>query len=130
MLPLAHMGIGSKLVNTWSKELPRWALLAGTLLPDVIDKPLYYILFAITRLNGGHLGLINNSRTVGHTAMFLLALTLLAVTRRSRVLAALALGVATHLMLDKVGFDQRDGFCQCPDFTRAHACDQRRIFIG
>lgn len=102
MLPLAHMGIGSKLVNPWAQKLPKWALLAGTLLPDAIDKPLFYILLFESRWRGGNLGFINSSRTIAHTGVFLLAFTLLASVRRSRILAAMALGIATHLLLDNL----------------------------
>jgi hypothetical protein len=117
MLLLGHMGIGSKLVSPWTRQLPKWALLLGTILPDLIDKPLYYGLAWITGRHGAELGLISSTRTLGHTAMFLLAITLLAMVRRSRVLAALALGVATHLFLDNLGDTLTDYFAPYPDGT-------------
>jgi hypothetical protein len=100
MLLLAHMGIGSRLVKPWSKDLPLWGLLAGTVLPDVIDKPLYYAASLLAHEQAA--SAVSSTRTFGHTALFLIALTLVAVFRRSRWLAALALGVATHLLLDNL----------------------------
>ena len=115
MLPLAHMGIGSKLVNPWARELPKWTLLVGTVLPDMIDKPLFYILLFWTRINGESMCYLNSTRTLAHTAFFLLAITIVAVVRRSRVLAALALGVATHLFLDNLSDSLADYFM--PDIS-------------
>ncbi len=109
------MGIGSKMVGPWARELPKWAVLFGTVLPDAIDKPLYYVLLFWTRHQGESLGYINNSRTIAHTAIFLLAITLVAVVRRSRILAAIALGVATHLFLDNLGDSLVDYFM--PDIS-------------
>ncbi len=70
-----------------------WPLVAGTLLPDLIDKPLYY----------AHLStFISCTRTFGHTGLFLIGTILAAWFARSRVLAAIAVGVATHLVIDCV----------------------------
>lgn len=100
MLPFGHLGIGSKLVSPWTRELPRWGILLGTVLPDLVDKPLFY---ANSWLSPGTaLSLVTSTRTFSHTAIFLVALTALAVARRSKLAAALALGVATHLLLDNV----------------------------
>jgi hypothetical protein len=105
MFPLGHLGIGSKLVSPFSRGLPRRYLLLGTLLPDLIDKPLYYLLVLITGLRGAELGdrlLISGSRTIGHTTIVLLLLIAAAAWRRSRPLAAVCLGMITHLLLDAV----------------------------
>ena len=118
MLPLAHLGIGSKLASPWSKDLPKWALLTGTMLPDLIDKPLYYGLSFVTDKHGAGLGLISCTRTLGHTAILLLGITLLAAARNSRLLAALALGVATHLLLDNLSDSLSDYFVH--DIDRIH----------
>lgn len=115
MLPLAHLGIGSKMVSPWAKGLPKWALLLGTVLPDFIDKPLFYLMLLLARMTGGSVGYINNSRTFAHTAIFLLLITGLAVLRRSKTLAAIAFGVATHLLLDNLG-DGLAGYFM-PDIT-------------
>jgi hypothetical protein len=103
MFVFGHMGIGAKLVSPWSEGLKlRW-ILAGTLLPDVIDKPLYYGLSWAYGQHGQALGLISGTRTFGHTAALMLAIAIVSYFRRSRVLAAVALGIATHLLLDNLG---------------------------
>jgi hypothetical protein len=103
MFFLGHLGIGSKLVSPWSKGLPKWPLLLGTALPDLIDKPLYYIPHLITGRRGAELGLISGTRTFGHTALFALGITAYALLKKSRFFAALALGVGSHLLLDGLG---------------------------
>ena len=96
------MGIGSRLASPWAKGLPLTYLLAGTILPDFFDKTLYYALSFATGLHGAELGLISGTRTVGHTGIFLILLMILAFARKSKPWAALALGVATHLLLDNI----------------------------
>ena len=95
-----HLGLGSKLATPFSKRLPYLWLLLGTLVPDLIDKPLYYALHFMTGLSGDALGLISCTRTVGHTGILLGLVLLLALFKKSKVLAAIGLGMATHLMLD------------------------------
>lgn len=91
--------------------MPWGWLLMGTCLPDLIDKPLYYIHSWASGLRGADLGLISGPRTLGHTAIFLVVFLAvgLAGNRRS---AAVALGVATHLILDfiadRIDFPDRD----------------------
>ncbi len=102
MLVLGHMGIGAKLARPWTKGLRlRWVLL-GTLLPDLVDKPIYYALSWASGLQGADLGLISSTRTLGHTGILLILLTLLTLASRSRALAAISIGVATHLLLDNI----------------------------
>ena len=91
MFVLGHVGIGRAVLTRWSKRLPAIPLVLGTLLPDIIDKPLYY-----ARLSP----YISCTRTFGHTGLLLVALTAAAFAFRSRALAALSAGVATHLLLD------------------------------
>jgi len=95
-----HLGIGSKLAAPFSRKLSLAAVLVGTLLPDLIDKPLYYGAVFMTGRHGSEIGLISCTRTFGHTALFLFALALIAFIRKSKLFAALTIGVATHLMLD------------------------------
>ena len=102
MFPLGHLGIGLEIASPFEKGLSRKTILVGTLLPDLMDKSLYYGLSFATGLRGDKLGLIAGTRTFGHTLLFTVALGLLAKTRRSRLLAALALGTATHLLLDLI----------------------------
>ena len=102
---LGHLGIGTRLAARLPgvAQAPRWLAL-GTLLPDLIDKPLYYALSLSTGLHGAELGLVSGTRTFGHTA--LLGLLLFAVlTLRGRGLAGRALlaGLATHWLLDYGG---------------------------
>jgi len=97
MFPLGHLGIGTfaaaRRVST--NGLP-WFLL-GTLLPDLIDKPLYYAL----RLALGHpAGIIVGTRTFGHTLLFVV---LLFAMLPRRIGAPLSLGMLTHLSLDVLG---------------------------
>jgi len=94
MFVLGHVGIGRALVRRWRAQLPVVPLAIGTLLPDVIDKPLYYARVW---------PYVTATRTFGHTGVLLLALAGAGVLLESRVLKALAAGVATHLLLDFVG---------------------------
>ena len=105
MFLLGHTGIGSALVERFTKTETRWVpwLLVGTILPDLIDKPLYYGLVWVTGRRGAALGLISSTRTVGHTALFLLAVLLLGWLARHRGLVTMALGMATHLLPDAGG---------------------------
>ena len=100
MFIFAHLGIGRQLVKPLTKGLPLWMVLFGTLLPDLIDKPLYYSLCWITGKHASELGLISGTRTFGHTALFLGLIALVAALTRSRAFAALALGVGSHFVLD------------------------------
>src|SRR5262249_45802746 len=102
MFIFGHLGIGSKLVSPWTAGLKRRDVLIGTLLPDLIDKPLYYSLWLATGKRGAELGLVSGTRTFGHTAILLLLLVVGSIFRKSKLLAALALGTATHLFLDNL----------------------------
>jgi hypothetical protein len=100
MFVFGHAGIGRTLAAPLARGLPdRWFFL-GALLPDLIDKPLYYGLAWITGNYGADAGLISGTRTIGHTGTLMLALTVLSVVLKNRALAAMALGSATHLLLD------------------------------
>lgn len=103
MFVLGHLGVGATLVQPWSAGLRRRWIFLGTLAPDLIDKPLYYGLSFSTGRSGADLGLVSGTRTFGHTAIVLLVIAGLAAWRRSRVLAAVTLGAATHLFLDNLG---------------------------
>lgn len=101
MLPLAHLGIGQRLANLGNK-LPIEPVMLGTLLPDLIDKPLYYVPALLTGKHGVELGLLSGTRSVAHSLLFLACILLVAVIpgRRRRWWLALAAGVASHLLLD------------------------------
>ena len=93
MFVFGHLGFGSVLAHPWRDRGARWALLLGMLLPDIIDKPLYY-----ARLSD----VFSCTRTVGHTGLLALALLVAGLLGRRRTLAALATGMFTHLLLDCV----------------------------
>ncbi len=93
MFVFGHLGFGSVLARPWRDRASRWALLAGMLLPDIIDKPLYY-----ARLSD----LFSCTRTVGHTGLLALTLLLAGLIWKRRALAAVAIGMTTHVILDCV----------------------------
>jgi hypothetical protein len=99
---LGHVGIGVALA---APRLPPDArslrfLLLGTVLPDLIDKPLYYFLSLATGRAGADLGLVSSTRSFGHTLA--LCLLLYAILPR-RLGMPLAAGMLTHLFLDEMG---------------------------
>lgn len=96
MFVLGHLGIGSRLLFGLRRRLPAWPLYLGCLLPDLIDKPLFYGLH-------GAWPLLTGTRSFGHTGLFLLALLLGAGLLRRPWAWAVAAGVATHLALDIAG---------------------------
>ncbi len=102
MLPFGHVGIGTRLASPWSRRLPSWPLYLGTLVPDLIDKPAYFIACAVTGQRGEAAGLISGTRTFGHTLLLTAAIALAGLAGRSGVLKALSLGMLTHLVLDVV----------------------------
>ena len=107
MFVLGHLGIGARLGTRLLRPVTdhtlRWLAL-GTLLPDLIDKPLYYGLALATGRRAADLGLISGTRTIGHTALLGAILWLaLAVGRRRAEGRALLIGLATHWLLDLGG---------------------------
>ncbi len=113
MLPLGHLGIGLEAARPFRRGLPVKPLLLGTLLPDLIDKPLYYGLSFATGRHGAAVGLISGTRTFGHTILLTASLAAVAAARRSKFLAAVALGSTTHLILDVVA----DVFTRRTDYS-------------
>jgi len=97
---LGHVGIGPRLLGRLRHRLPARWLVLGCLLPDLIDKPLFY---GLLWLHGHPDPLICGSRSVGHSGLFLLALLAVALLTRRPAGWALFAGVATHLALDIVG---------------------------
>jgi hypothetical protein len=75
-------------------RLPARWLILGCLLPDLIDKPLFYLVRA---------SWITGTRTIGHSGLFLLALLLAAAIARTPAAWAVFAGVATHFVLDIAG---------------------------
>ena len=91
MFVFGHVGFGRTIIGPLRRALPIVPFIVGTLLPDAVDKPLYY----------SHVsGFVSCTRTFAHTGLFLAALAAAAWVLRSRVWSAIAIGVATHLVLD------------------------------
>jgi len=83
--------------NSWLSFLGQYwdlrFLMLGSLLPDIIDKPLDFLVF-------------NNSRTIFHSLFFLLLLTIVGIliwriSKDSRLILVSA-GNFTHLILDQM----------------------------
>lgn len=91
MLLFAHVGLTlafSRLLH----HVNLAALALGSMLPDVIDKPLGLIFF----------GSPNMGRTIAHTLLFLLLLAALSFYTRDIRLISLTWGVLAHLILDSM----------------------------
>jgi hypothetical protein len=103
---LGHLGISKKLAarpyRSFSR-LDRRVFFVGALLPDLVDKPLYYVPAWLTGKRGAEAGILSGTHLFAHTGLFLLVLGVAALITRSRPLRALAIGVTTHLILDIVG---------------------------
>lgn len=93
MFLLGHLGIGLGLAwvlsGRSSVRIDYRLVLLGAILPDLIDKPLAYLL-----------GL--DSRLWSHTFLFLFAILALSFVPSSRALRLVGFGVATHLLLDRI----------------------------
>ena len=103
MYPIAHVGIGSLIILkshfkkcTGIKLTP---LFFGTLLPDLIDKPIFYF--------GKYLQVFNysvlpaaGSRNYSHTILFSTIFFGISARLRSKVLLAISLGVISHQLID------------------------------
>ncbi|MFL5420199.1 MAG: metal-dependent hydrolase [Myxococcales bacterium] len=102
MFVFGHAGIGTAIASPCVPRDGRTLrfLFLGTLLPDLVDKPLYYALSFATGRTSADLGLISSTRTFGHTLLFCLLLYLF-LPRRDGV--PLAAGMITHLFLDEMG---------------------------
>ena len=72
-------------------------LLVASLLPDIIDKPLGYLFFRES---------ISNGRTIGHTFLFLIIITLagflLYYYSKRTWLLVISFGIFIHLVLDQM----------------------------
>ena len=103
MLALAHMGIGSAMVRTLKPSPKVSYLFVGTLLPDLIDKPLFW---SLNWLRVHHFFYFNftswipGTRTFAHTFLFFLILLIFSVKFKKSNLNVLSWGVFSHLLLD------------------------------
>lgn len=98
MLPLAHLGIGSAIAHPISGKRHSWWLLLGTILPDIIDKPLFFLMGVYAHFDHG--GWVPGKRGFAHTLVFLMMMAATARFRNSQAWKAVTFGVATHLVLD------------------------------
>ena len=114
-----HLGIGKKIAALPYRRfspVEKRAFFLGALLPDLIDKPLFYIPFWLTGRPGGATGILSGTHLFAHTGLFLLALVVAALISRARPLRAVAIGVATHFILDIVGLSMGLGTLLWPLF--------------
>jgi hypothetical protein len=113
---LGHLGLGKKLAARPYRRfslVERRAFFLGALLPDLIDKPLFYVPFWLTGRPGG---ILSGTHLFAHTGLFLLALMISASITRSLAVRAVAIGVATHFVLDCVGLSMGLGTLLWPLF--------------
>lgn len=118
MFPIAHLGLGAQLAKPFMggeekasffrkspERLPWKFVLLGSIFPDLLDKPIYYVQVLMTGKTGEDLGLLCGTRTIGHMVLLIFFFLFLGYFRNSltRVLPALALGMTTHLVLDQFG---------------------------
>ena len=92
MLLFAHLGLTMAAAQLARKALkPSMAFVAlGSMLPDLVDKPLGWIVFGTPAMG----------RIYAHTILFLLVLLAISALTRSNQLASMSGGVTTHLVLD------------------------------
>jgi len=116
---LGHLGLGKTIAaRSYRRFSPveRRAFFLGALLPDLIDKPLFYIPFWLTVRRGAAAGLLSGTHLFAHTGLFLMALVIASLVTRSVSIRAIAIGVATHLVLDCVGLSMGLGTLLWPLF--------------
>ena len=119
MFALGHLGLGKKIAARPYDRFSageRRAFFFGALLPDLIDKPLFYIPFWLTARRSAAAGLLSGTHLFAHTGLFLMALTIAALLTRSGPIRAIAIGAATHLVLDLVGLSMGVGTLLWPLF--------------
>jgi len=105
MYILAHLaaGLALGLFAAWLFDDRRWVIpcILGGILPDLIDKPLGYLILSI-----------GNGRIYFHTLLLVLVLFACGALwwkyRRSPVVLALALGILSHQILDAMWEEPKD----------------------
>jgi len=99
MLPFGHIGINFIVINSLSRINTKRKvlyLLVGSMLPDIIDKPLGFIIF------GG----FGNGRLIAHTLIFnislLLVLIILSIKKNKRDILIIPAASFLHLIEDEM----------------------------
>ncbi len=96
MLLFAHIGLTLAFAEMMRRaaglRLPIVPLAIGSMLPDLIDKPLGYVLYGTPAMG----------RIYAHTFLFLLLLFVLMVSLENRLILAIFFGVLSHLALDTI----------------------------
>ena len=93
MFVFGHVGIGRLFVGARGRALPVVPFVVGAILPDLIDKPLYY----------SHVSdFVSCTRTFGHTGLLLGTIAAVAIVKRSPAWTAVALAMATHILFDGI----------------------------
>ncbi len=100
MFVFGHLGIGTGLVHLLKRGWPVGAVLAGTLLPDLVDKPLFYGLVRHRLMPESFCAMFCGTRTIGHTLLATAFIAVIARMRSSAWLLAVAAGMFTHIALD------------------------------
>jgi hypothetical protein len=92
MYPLGHIGI-TVFISTFL-YMPAWFVLAGSLLPDAVDKGLYVA------------GFSPSAHFIGHTIFLGLSVGLIAfiATKRKNLSLAISFGYLMHLIEDAESF--------------------------
>ena len=91
MLLFAHVGLALATARL-NNRLDLLFLALGSILPDIVDKPLGLLVF----------GSPNMGRTFAHTILFLIILAAIALCLQDIRLASLSWGVLVHLILDSM----------------------------
>jgi hypothetical protein len=116
---LGHLGLGKKIAARPYRRFTlfeRRAFFLGALLPDLIDKPLFYIPYWLTERRSAAEGILSGTHLFAHTGLFLMALVGARLITRSMFIRAIAIGVATHLVLDFVALSMGLGTLLWPLF--------------
>ncbi|MGB4653726.1 metal-dependent hydrolase [Methanothrix sp.] len=91
MLLFAHVGLALATARL-SSRLDLMFLALGSMLPDILDKPLGLLVF----------GSANMGRTFAHTLLFLIILAAISFHLQDIKMASLTWGVLVHLILDSM----------------------------
>ena len=104
MFIFGHLGLGRLLAEPCRIQRPMSLVLFGSLLPDIVDKSIFYIT-----------GSMPGTRSLGHTLLFVICIATIEGRRSGNWKRfPLAFGIFTHLIGDYVG----DYFALSASFSR------------